>query len=161
MSAFIMCAESISVIASAVADAINNHASSHYALMQWAESVGCMDGRRCNAKGVFDELARFNTERVNIRYPDDNDAFVGEFIPMNLLVVSDVQLVKLVQCYLYQCSEGNNYAEQPTYQAMQSFERALLWKVVRALPAYEEAGWGSLPEAKPAGKGPVNILDLL
>lgn len=160
MSAFIMCAESISVIASAVAGEIDNHIA-HPGLMRWAESIGCMEGRRCNTRGIFDELARFNTERVNLRYPDDNDEFVGEFIPMDLFTVTDIQLVKLVQCFLYQCSEGDDFDKQPTYQAMQGFERDLLWKIVRTLPAYEEAGWGSLPEAKPAGRGAVTILDLL
>lgn len=113
---------------------------------------------KVNRKVLFDAIGAFNLERVNIRYPDGEWAtvFSGEYTKG--ISQTPCQQVKQIQCYLYQCSEGNDYESHPMFQLMRAVEYAVLYDIVAALPAYKNADWGNVPET---ASQVVNILDLL
>lgn len=59
-----------------------------------------------------------------------------EYTPTSL-----IQLLKYLQCYLYQCSEGN-IPNTKRYKILKDIETSLMFQVIDALPEYEKARWG-------------------
>lgn len=51
-----------------------------------------------------------------------------------------VKLLKSLQCFLYQCSEGE-VPYDPLYKALREFENVLKDNIIVALPEYQEAPW--------------------
>jgi hypothetical protein len=91
------------------------------------------------AKAMF----QLNCDAVNARYGEGE---AGKFRPLNFtyqpeLYFSLVQALKSLQCWLYQCSEG----EIPTtklYQFFREVENLIALKIVFSLPEYDKATWG-------------------
>jgi hypothetical protein len=84
-----------------------------------------------------------NCDAVNARYGKDQ---AQEFRPLNYsyqfeLPVTDAQVLKSLQCWLYQCSEGD-VPERPLYKAFREVERSIAVDIVRRLDVYENASWG-------------------
>lgn len=52
-----------------------------------------------------------------------------------------VQALKSLDCWLYQCSEGN-VPEDPLYKLMDSFADSIRRQMVSRMPEYESANWG-------------------
>ena len=54
---------------------------------------------------------------------------------------SEVQFFKSLQCFLYQCSEGD-VDEKPLYKALADVEATMPADIKRDSPEYEAAEWG-------------------
>lgn len=59
----------------------------------------------------------------------------------NLYFKEKFQLLKSLQCYLYQCSEGK-VPECDLYKALENLEQQIQTDIVCHLPEYEQANWG-------------------
>lgn len=51
------------------------------------------------------------------------------------------QLLKSIQCYLYQCAESEKLMNSTTFKAVKKFEDALTSFIINALPEYQAAEW--------------------
>ncbi len=91
------------------------------------------------AKAMF----QLNCDGVNARYGEGK---TEKFRPLNFTYqpkhdFSLVQVLKSLQCWLYQCNEG----DVPTtklYQFFAEVENHLALKIVVSLPEYDKAQWG-------------------
>jgi hypothetical protein len=55
---------------------------------------------------------------------------------------SDVQTLKSIRCFLYQCTEGDQFMETDAFKHLEMLSDALAYKIVTNLPEYNEAKWG-------------------
>jgi hypothetical protein len=104
----------------------------------WAEDLG---------KAMF----ALNIAGVNSRYGDGE---AGKFRKLNYCYVPShpttlhidlgkkIQVLKSLQCWLYQCMEGE-VVKQPLYQFFHdTVEPHLMSSIISDLPEYREAEWG-------------------
>jgi hypothetical protein len=97
----------------------------------WAEKLG---------QAMF----QLNIEAVNARYGSGQ---AEKFRQLDYRfehteAVSLVQVLKSLQCWLYQCTEGDA-PETELYGLFDSdIQMYLMNKIITALPEYEEADWG-------------------
>ncbi|MFW6282960.1 MAG: hypothetical protein ACOC1P_02815 [Minisyncoccales bacterium] len=89
---------------------------------------------------VFAELLyKNNCYALNQRYGDDLNKF-PEFEYKDPKKINIFQVLKSVQCWLYQCAEGDA-EKKPIYKLMQDIEKILLNTIVSGLEGYKEAKW--------------------
>jgi hypothetical protein len=88
-------------------------------------------------------MFQLNIEGVNTRYADKpaaqfrklDYAYQTEF-------VSDVQVLKSMRCWLYQCAEGE-VPNDPLYRFFDEVVAPhLLYQIITKLPEYDQAEWG-------------------
>jgi hypothetical protein len=94
----------------------------------WSEALG---------KAMFE----LNTLSVNDRYGEGEAV---HFRPLDYQPAhgSKIQVLKSLQCWLYQCTQGE-VVNQPLYQFFQDVvEPYLMSKIICALPEYRAAAWG-------------------
>lgn len=93
------------------------------------------------AQSIFGrKLFRMNCAAVQHRYhqdkPDrDNYWFQYELCPNRM------QVYKSIQCFLYQCSEGN-VPDSELFKKMEDIKAWLAENIISALPEYDKAAWG-------------------
>ncbi len=88
-------------------------------------------------------MFQLNCDGVNARYGAGE---AEKFRPLNFTYKPDgntflVQVLKSLQCWNYQCSEGN-VPETQLYQFFEEVEHHLALKIVMNLPEYDKATWG-------------------
>jgi len=84
-----------------------------------------------------DALFEMNCEALRQRYGDT------EFPLFNYQLAhapSLIEAYKSLQCFLYQCSEGN-VPETKLFKFMEEFSHGLAKDIISNLPEYEEAEW--------------------
>jgi hypothetical protein len=86
-------------------------------------------------------LLEMNVEAVNHRYAHNGEQPVPAFREGPAGEVTDWQVLKSLDCYLYQCSEGD-IPKSEFYKAVTNFRNALRAALVSQLPEYEAAKWG-------------------
>jgi len=96
----------------------------------WAEALG---------QAMF----QLNIAGVNDRYGDGEAGKFGildyHYQPAH---GSEIQVLKSLQCWLYQCTEGE-VMKHPLYVFFDTVvERHLMSKIICDLPAYQAAEWG-------------------
>lgn len=64
-----------------------------------------------------------------------------DFKPRGLMSPTPMQALKALQCWLYQCSEGDADA-RPLYRAMHKLETNMARAIIANLPEYHRAEWG-------------------
>lgn len=84
-------------------------------------------------------LLEMNVDAVNQRYGDNTNPLVLPY-RWSPQPVNKIQGYKSLQCWLYQCSEGN-VPQQKLFQVMERFGHLLADEIISALPAYENAEW--------------------
>lgn len=94
------------------------------------------------------KLYEMNDMALRARYKDEwwlEDLMEGDYKEFicngNPFENESLQLLKSIQCYLYQCSEGN-VPETPLYKAIDEFASRIMFHIVSSLPEYEKAIWG-------------------
>ena len=106
-------------------------------------------------KAVYAALSEMNCNALNQRYIHGDKAEPEQFpkdynhfeIARNYhdgayeIPASYYQLLKSIDCYLYQCSEGN-VPESALYKAVQSIRNTLANWIIRNTTAYNAANWG-------------------
>ena len=91
------------------------------------------------AKAMF----QLNCDGVNARYGEDE---AEKFRPLNFTYKPEgntfrVQVLKSLQCWMYQCNEGD-VPQTKLYQFFEEVENYLALKIVMDLPEYDKAKWG-------------------
>lgn len=113
---------------------------------------GLAIGTDIEAESLGQTLYMLNLEAVNQRYPDtvnDNKNIPGSidengdhkpYTYTHILTNGRMQSLKSLQCFIYQCSEGN-VPQSKMYKALREYEFALCRDIVAALPEYDKANW--------------------
>ena len=88
-------------------------------------------------------MFQLNCDGVNARYGEGE---AQSFRPLNFTYKTEqyfslVEVFKSLQCYTYQCCEGD-IPETTLYQFFAEMENYLAVKIVTGLPAYDKATWG-------------------
>ena len=86
------------------------------------------------------DMINLNYGAVNERYSSTEEP--EKFQRVKDMPLSNIQVLKSVQCYLYQCTEGEDFETSKLYQAIRRIEEHLLNEIVTSLPAYKKAVWG-------------------
>ena len=82
-----------------------------------------------------------NYEAFNTRYADhqcEGESYHHHFAAKT---PSRVQALKHIQCWLYQCSEGDKIPATPLFKAFETIQLHLLKRIVMSLPEYHMAEW--------------------
>jgi hypothetical protein len=95
-------------------------------------------------------LRKMNEESVYQRYPDDNPDELPGPVDENgknppykydpIVPPSPIQLFKSLQCYLYQCDEGDT-DKCKLYQALDQYLNEIAYHVMTNSKEYEAAAW--------------------
>ena len=102
---------------------------------------------------VYQELYKLNYKAYNTRYegrhePEDND--LDKFAeydnpPVGMysggINANHYQMLKSMECYLYQCAESEELENSIVYKEIQRFKNAIICKIVHSLPEYDAADW--------------------
>src|SRR2546430_15913406 len=85
-------------------------------------------------------MFQLNCDGVNARYGEGE---AEKFRPLNFTYKPEgdtflVQVLKSLQCFLYQCSEGD-VPDTKLYQFLEEVEHHLAVQIVMRLPAYDQA----------------------
>ena len=81
-----------------------------------------------------------NVNAFLARYPDKTYT-PFEFIHKTRLHVTDIPAYKLLECWLYQCTEGD-VLQTDIYQVMRDIWNIIGHKIISDLPEYQAAYWG-------------------
>lgn len=84
---------------------------------------------------VFLAAPRHNTCIADTLFPTTDYTF-RPVIPRH-----NIHLIKSLDCYLYQCSEGA-IPERPLYKILREYQRGLAMAVVRNHAAWDTGSWG-------------------
>ena len=115
----------------------------HFALSFLAREYGVdLESAGWDAK-LAQAMFQLNCDGVNARYGKGE---AEKFRPLNFtykpeIPYSLVQVLKSLQCWKYQCSEGE-VPETKLYQFFEEVEHHVALKIVMNLPAYDKAKWG-------------------
>lgn len=146
MSMFIMKKESIAAIAYYMADKLNNSMDFMMgkSMIDNLKQGGVIDTdtNRFDSELLFDELYFWNYRSRMVRYGEDFGFGEWGKIPdqRTLKPVSEIQIKKSLDCYLYQCCEGD-IPEKRFYLGVVDFRNRLANKIVNGLPEYDNAEW--------------------
>lgn len=97
------------------------------------------------AQALLIDLANLNIDAVNCRYAHHNDPDTHrtpQDLKFDCIYAPDVQLLKAMDCWLYQCTEGEQFTSTPLYKRVAAAAEALAAVVSRETPAYDDAQWG-------------------
>ncbi len=97
---------------------------------------------------VFSELRQMNIDALNASYEDSEDMYdelgytdgCDIWKPRDGVQPWHYQLLKSLDCYLYQCSEGD-VPKRKLYKAMDMFCVRLAGFIARNQPEYQESEW--------------------
>ena len=90
-------------------------------------------------------LYGMNYNAVMQRYPDlKSDELPGPvdagYKYSDEPIPSAVQIFKSLQCYMYQCSEGN-VPQLPLYKALEDYRISIMEHMITNTPEYDQASW--------------------
>lgn len=89
------------------------------------------------SKRLFDKMAELNRKAYYYRYGEESEK--GHYT--NPKPLTKIQLIKQLNCFLYQCNEGEfNKAE--LYKCIDEFKNELEHHYICCLKEYDEAPWG-------------------
>lgn len=88
---------------------------------------------------LADNMLHLNNLALGARYHDEPVSYARPW-RVRLGDIGNVQLFKSIQCWLYQCAEGDVPAD-PLYQAFEEFSSKLAQHIVYDLPEYAKAQW--------------------
>jgi len=85
-------------------------------------------------------MLTLNTMAVNYRYNENREPPV--FRLERIVPPDPIQALKSLQCFLYQCSEGEQFENSKLFRILEKAMRWIMKEIVTSLPAYEKAVWG-------------------
>jgi hypothetical protein len=83
-------------------------------------------------------LLYLNKKAVDFRYNEVNQINLIKFQDEP---ASEIQVLKSIHCYLYQCSEGQQFEESKLYKFIERIRDILESDIIHSLPEYEKAAW--------------------
>lgn len=102
------------------------------------------NGEKFSEKSIYNALMRLNISAYNQRYKEIGEDFADfpRNVPTAFTLKSKLpELVKLIECYLYQCCEGRT-PETALYKAIEELQNETYRRIVHKLPEYDVANWG-------------------
>lgn len=87
---------------------------------------------------IGQKMKEMNQAALTARYGGNNDEKYKGFKPEQ---VSDVEVLKGLACFLYQCSEGD-VPELPLYLALTEIKGIIAFEIVQETSEYDNAKWG-------------------
>jgi hypothetical protein len=142
MSAFIVEDKTINTVVTWLALEIG--LSDGYVLRKKVKRLGYNYHTYSWLQTLANDMFQLNVDGVNARYGNGE---AEKFRPLNFkyqshYVLTTTQVLKSLQCWLYQCAEG----EVPKTKLYKFFDTFvvmhLLKKIVYSLPEYDKANWG-------------------
>ena len=100
-------------------------------------------------KETFEILADMNKEALKARYPQSYSEMIGETIFNSKADIYRTryagltyhwQFLKSLQCYLYQCCEGN-VPDCDLYKELTNLKHTLQSYIISQMPEYDKAEW--------------------
>ena len=79
-----------------------------------------------------------NNKAVDYRYNENNPIEIYKY---SYVVASLVQVYKSLQCFLYQCSEGD-IPKSKLFQGLRRLEHNIANQIISNMPEYNKAQWG-------------------
>lgn len=94
---------------------------------------------------VGQAVYNMNIRALRARYGDrpafhDLSAQPYQYRPESLVYLSRVAIIKMLDCYLYQCAEGD-VPEEYLFKALETVRARLCRLIVMALQEYTDADW--------------------
>lgn len=86
-------------------------------------------------------MRAMNVEAVKQRYDDPDDLLPSTPYRFRTELVTPMQALKSIDCYLYQCAEGT-VPEMSLYRWLDSVRISIMKSIIRKLPEYDTATWG-------------------
>lgn len=105
-------------------------------ILSWMICRKKMDEKTADVFGQ--EMLNMNAEAVNQRY-DERNVMLG--YRFQFRHVSIFQALKSLQCWLYQCSEGN-VPDRESYKKFRELESEIMDEIISGMKEYEQAEWG-------------------
>jgi len=102
-----------------------------------------------STKQIFEMLVNMNKEALKARYPQSYAEMIGETIfdsKSNIYrtqyagLTYHFQFLKSLQCYLYQCYEGN-IPDCDLYKELTNLKHTLQSYIISKMPEYQAAEW--------------------
>jgi len=138
MSAFIVEDESIGRIASIIKYGYRNN-DLEFHRRQIKEDLGLDLTTRAGFQGFCKMLHGLNVAAVDHRYQEHN--CIEEVIYPEIVARDKFQDLKTLQCFCYQCSEGN-IPETPLYKFIDELCGTVAQEIIKNIPEYDKKKWG-------------------
>ena len=148
MSSFVLKIESIETIAECIAYSLNTSErmpAIHFSFAPLSEAL-----KDCRDRYGFYTMPRIAHKLYCLNLAATNSRYLQQFysVPVfkktgkNLLITGEtIALIKLIECYLYQCAEDATY-NSDLYKAIDEYLNSLYRYVVHKQPEYDAANWG-------------------
>ena len=124
--------------------------------------IGCITSEADTAENIYRMLHILNVkaiathygEKISEHYTENDFAEIGKFPdtaihkPRKYAEYSAVieswhyQMLKSIECYLYQCAESKEITESPIYQALENLKNALMTYIIHNSAEHKVAVWG-------------------
>jgi hypothetical protein len=89
------------------------------------------------------QLWQLNADAVAFRYQDHAPEVLSEFHFNSSFSVNSVcALLKAAHCWMYQCSEGEQFTTHDLFKCVEEKVQRVESAIVGRLPQYEAAAWG-------------------
>lgn len=95
-----------------------------------------------NLEKLAQDMFRLNIKSLNQRYGSAEGFRDLHFIYRVTLPVSNIQVLKSLQCWLYQCMEGNVVRKKLFRFFNEVIKVDLMNSIIYELPEYDKARWG-------------------
>jgi hypothetical protein len=135
MSAYIVGNKTINTIVTLLADELRETPFLRERAQAYKVDVVSIDWKDRLAKAML----ALNVSAVNQRYDEENAPH--DFIYQPVPYGSRIAAFKSLQCWKYQCTEGN-IPETNLYKFFEELLELIAVDIVTALPEYERAAWG-------------------
>jgi hypothetical protein len=137
MSAFLVSMRTINQIVATLSSLLRSHEYTHAATMFAASGIDTTQAHWEEA--LANAMFALNQEALYQRYGDPaEEQFVYKRVPA---LPNLYQVLKSINCWLYQCTEGN-VPESKLYQFFKTFVRVWLMEIIiHQSSAYDEAQW--------------------
>ena len=86
-------------------------------------------------------MLEMNFKAVNQRYSTKDEVEEFKLKHMELKERGLHQVLKSIQCFLYQCSEGT-VPRMKLYKTLKKIEKAVMYEIIDEMPEYKQAEWG-------------------
>jgi hypothetical protein len=143
MSAFVVDPETIAAIIGEITwDAPDAGSARHFGLREYMASEGWPTATEEERERLAVAMWDMNVDAVCQRYPGRETPEAHPWPGTGRIYHrGNVQGYKSLQCYLYQCTEGD-VPERPLYKTLDRCSDLLAHGIVRQLDMYERAEWG-------------------
>ena len=108
------------------------------------EKLGYDLSKRFSVEKLAKDMFALNCRAVDARYGQGE---AEKFRELNFQfreehMETEISILKAINCWHYQCSEGREIPEHPLYKAMDRLSNGIAQGIVSRLPQYDKAVWG-------------------